>query len=522
MSPRTPSPSLMTVKPATSGDTRETITHHPDHPAPSSSEESQAFQLCDSVSRSLRPPEFDLGRFNLLGEIGRGGMGVVFKAKQKDLDRVVAVKMILASHLASPEQVERFYAEARAAARLRHPHIVGIHEVGEYRGQHYFTMEYIEGRSLAQALRKGPMSPEDSARLVMTVARAVHYLHRQGLVHRDLKPSNILMDHEARPFVSDFGLAKVLEGDGRSSSSGTIVGTPNYMAPEQALGHTAEVGPCSDVYSLGAILYEVMTGQPPHQGDAPYNTLIQVVEGEPDRPRGLNPRIPRALEQVCLKALEKAPADRYVSADALADDLDHLLRGEQVQAARTGPLHRMRRWARREPALVSRLGTMALCASIIQINRLLIGDSAPDSRRVFLVILCWAAACMVFQLALRRGRWTELGRMGWAVVDVAAFTVLVYVTNGIPTSLVSGFFLLVAASGLWFRERNVWLTTLLSMASYGGLAIAYEQSRLESEIEGPYRHVIFATVLAVCGLIVSYQIRRVRALSQYYDHRPLP
>ncbi len=518
MSTHTPPPNSSEFAPP-SGDTRETISHHPDR-AITANASAEGFSLCESVLRPVsKPVEFDLGRFVLLGEIGRGGMGVVYKARQKDLDRIVALKMILSSHLASAEQVERFYAEARAAARLRDPHIVGIHEVGEYRGQHYFSMEYIEGRSLAQALRSGSMAPIDAAKLVMTVARAVHYLHRQGLIHRDLKPSNILLDKEDRPFVSDFGLAKVLEAEGQNSISG-VVGTPNYMAPEQAAGHNDIVGPRSDVYSLGAILYETITGQPPHAGDAPLDTLNQVLNGEPERPRRLNPRIPRALEQVCLKALEREPSDRYASASDLAADLDHFLRGEQVEASRTDLLHRLRRWARREPALVSRLGTMALCGAIIQINGFLTGDLAPDSRRLIVVVLGWAVASIIFQLALRQGRWIDLGRLGWTIVDVAAFTLLVYNTNGIPTSLVSGYFLLVAASGLWFRERMVWLTTILSMASYGGLAIAYEQTR-PADVEGPYRHVIFATVLAVCGLIVSYQIRRVRALSQYYEHRPL-
>ena len=209
----------------------------------------------------------DFGAYELLREIGRGGMGVVYKARQKDLDRPVALKMILASHLASPEHIRRFQSEARAAARLRHSHIVPIHEVGQLAGQHYFTMEYIEGESLAERIARGPVHVQTAVRLLGAVARAVEHLHQQGIVHRDLKPSNILLDGEGEPYVTDFGLAKIFVPGAEMTATGVIAGTPSYMAPEQASGHGVEVGPAADVYSLGAILYELLTGQPPfHAG----------------------------------------------------------------------------------------------------------------------------------------------------------------------------------------------------------------------------------------------------------------
>ncbi|CAN5867978.1 hypothetical protein BH23PLA1_BH23PLA1_42290 [soil metagenome] len=492
----------------------------------SASSDDQGFELVETPVPTPNPPvktrkPFDFGKYELYCELGRGGMGVVYQARQKDLDRVVALKMILSSHLASADQIERFYAEARAAARLRSPHIVGIHEVGEHRGQHYFAMEYIAGQSLGQLLKAGPLDPREAARLLVIVARAVQYLHRQGMIHRDLKPSNILLDEMGQPFVSDFGLARAIGPDDPMSHSETIVGTPNYMAPEQATATNASaVGPTSDVYSLGAILYECLTGQPPCSGPSPMETLVQVLEGEPDRPRRLNPRVPAALERICLKCLEKSPEGRYASAEALASDLEHFLQGEQVEATGLGPWQRLRRWARREPALVSRLGTMAICGAIIQVNRYIIGSPQIASRPSIAVVIAWAMASLMFQWILRHDRWANLGRYAWAATDVGLFTALVVVNDGLHTSLVAGYFLLVSASGLWFRERLVWLTTGLSVVAYGVLAITAGLPHTNQD--SPYRHIIFASVLAVCGLIVSYQVRRVRALSNYYEHRPLP
>ncbi len=472
---------------------------------------------------SERPrPHRDFGRYRLLEEIGRGGMGVVYKARQHGLDRLVAIKMILASHMASADQVERFYAEARAAARVQHPHIVVIHEVGQIQGQHYFAMEYMAGASLTTLLKAGPLDPVVAARHVLTVANAVEHLHAQGIVHRDLKPSNILLDEAGQPAVTDFGLAKMLAGEGGKTLSGAIVGTPSYMAPEQAAGRGDEVGICSDVYSLGAILYELLTGRPPFVEENPMETLVQVLEGEPPRPRRLRPDLPRALESICLKCLEKAPDDRYPSAAALAQDLGRFLTGDTVEARHEGAWHRLRRWSRREPALASRLGTMALCGAIIEANDRLLAPTLRETPRLSIaVVLGWALASMVFQAMMRKERWADLGRYAWAWADIVLFTVLVLINDGLKSSQVAGYFLLVSASGLWFRERLVWFTTFMAVAAYGVLVLI-ETWRLQDVPESPYRHVVFATVLAVSGLIITYQVKRVRALSHYYEHRPLP
>jgi serine/threonine-protein kinase len=250
------------------------------------------------------------GDYELESEIARGGMGVVYKARQVTLNRVVAVKMILAGQLADERSVKRFHAEAEAAANLKHPNIVAIHEVGQHDGQHYFSMDYIEGRSLAERAAGKPVGAIQAATLVKTIANAIHYAHQRGVLHRDLKLSNVLVDGGGEPHVTDFGLAKTTDSQRDFTRTGDIMGTPNYMPPEQASGRRDLIGPHSDVYALGAILYELLTGLPPFHSDNPLDVLLKVIEEEPARPRAQNPEIPPDLETICLKCLEKPPQRR--------------------------------------------------------------------------------------------------------------------------------------------------------------------------------------------------------------------
>ncbi len=288
-------------------------------------------QRTQPVVAGAAPPR-QFGDYELLGEIARGGMGVVYRAKQVNLDRVVALKMILAGRLATTDDVERFRTEAEAAGRLQHPNVVAVFEVGEIDGQHYFSMEYIEGESLSQKLARGALPGRVAAKYVHTIARAVHYAHRQGILHRDLKPSNILIDADDEPHITDFGLAKRMGTDSGMTRSGAIMGTPSYMAPEQAQGRARAVTPTADVYSIGAILYELLTGRPPFKAESPLDTVVQVLENEPVPPTLLNPKIDKDLETICIKCLQKDPQARYASADELADDLHRFLEGEPISA----------------------------------------------------------------------------------------------------------------------------------------------------------------------------------------------
>jgi serine/threonine-protein kinase len=294
-----------------------------------------------------------LGDFRLLREVGRGGMGIVYEAEQMSLNRRVALKVIRAGEWASPEEVQRFRNEAETVALLDHPHIVPVYEVGEQDGQVYFSMKLIVGGGLAEHLGAFTGVPRTAAQLVAQVARAVHHAHQRGVLHRDLKPANILLDAEGRPHVTDFGLARRLETDSSLSQSGTIVGTPGYVPPEQTSGKKGAVTTVADVYGLGAVLYALLTGRPPFRADNVLDTLVQVREKEPESPSRLNPKVDRDLETICLKCLDKDPTRRYGSARELAEDLDRWLKGEPIQARPLGWAARLWRWCRRNPVVAS-------------------------------------------------------------------------------------------------------------------------------------------------------------------------
>jgi serine/threonine protein kinase len=298
------------------------------------------------------------GDYELLEEIARGGMGVVYKARQVSLNRPVALKMILAGQLASEADVQRFRTEAEAAANLDHPNIVPIYEVGEHEGQQYYSMKLIQGGSLNEKISDMQLEPRTVAGALAKVARAVQFAHERGILHRDLKPANILLDARGEPYVTDFGLAKRVvspgcqPGDNAVTQSGAIVGTPSYMAPEQARAEKL-VTTAVDVYALGAILYECLTGQPPFRAATPMDTLLQVMEAEPVPPTAVNPKADRDLSAIALKCLDKQAARRYPSAVALAEDLDRWLAGEAITARRAGFFSRRMRWLEQHPTYFS-------------------------------------------------------------------------------------------------------------------------------------------------------------------------
>jgi WD40 repeat protein/predicted Ser/Thr protein kinase len=297
------------------------------------------------------------GEYELVEEIARGGMGVVYRARQLSLKRVVALKTIAPERMTQPKAAERFQLEAEAAAKLDHPNIVPIYEIGEHEGQHYYTMKLVDGRSLARELCGRPLPPRRATEWVAAIARALHYAHQRGVLHRDIKPGNILIDADDQPHLLDFGLAKLLEADSTLTQTEAVMGSPAYMAPEQASGRAKQLTVAADIYSLGAVLYEALTGRPPFCGETVLETMRCVVEQEP-RPIALHSAVDRDLETVCLKCLEKEPGRRYASAAALADDLDRWSRHEPTQARPTTAWQRTVKWTRRKPAIAALSGAV--------------------------------------------------------------------------------------------------------------------------------------------------------------------
>jgi serine/threonine-protein kinase len=314
----------------------------------------------DAETSPSRQTGADLPRirgYDVEALLGRGGMGVVYKARHRRLNRPVALKMLLAGAHAGPRERARFQREAEAVASLHHANIVAVYDVGDHDGCPYFTMELLEGGSLAQALAGTPQPAQKAAALLIALAEAVQAAHRAGIVHRDLKPANILLAADATPKVADFGLARPFEGEPSLTLSGARIGTPSYMAPEQVSGKVGTIGPAADIYALGALLYEMLTGRPPFRGETAAETERQVIHDEPIPPSRLNPKVPRDLETICLKCLEKEPQRRYASAAALADDLRGFGEGRPIQARPVGRAERSWRWCRRNPTAAALLVT---------------------------------------------------------------------------------------------------------------------------------------------------------------------
>ena len=513
------------------------------HDAPTAAAVGRGGPLRDSSLAAS--PSFDsVGDYEVLEEIARGGMGVVYKARQRGLNRLVALKMILSGQMATADERERFLREAELAANLDHPNIVPIIEVAEFQGCPYFSMKLIEGDSLAHQIKAMKRSgarhdPHTAAHVMATIARAVHFAHEHGFLHCDLKPSNILMDREGRPHVTDFGLAKRTSEDSAVSVSGAILGTPSYMAPEQASGSRKGLSPATDVYGLGAIFYELLTGGPPLRADTVMETVIAVLERDPIPPRELRPEIPKELETICLKCLEKSPQDRYASAVDLADELDRYLQGEVIDTTTLVP--RLRRWNRREPELVARLGGLFLVALIAQFNYYFMSVRPDfwDHYTIQGVLALWAVSAVIFQSMLRRGWHADQVRVLWSAADIALLTVELKLFEQlttaelagdsivrVETTLLVGYPLLIAASGLWWRVKLVWITTALAMAAYVWLyidaALDWRAGRFSWNPSPDLQHPnIFLAALLLTGYVVARQVNRILLLSQYYERRPM-
>ncbi|MBX3437809.1 MAG: serine/threonine protein kinase, partial [Planctomycetaceae bacterium] len=457
----------------------------------------------------------EFGRYELLEEIGRGGMGIVYRARQRALGSIVALKLVRWSRFASPDELRRFASEARAAAGLRHPNIVAVHDVGECFGQHYLAMDFVESGSLADRLAEGALDPREAAELLVTIARAVEYLHQHKIVHRDLKPANILLDRQGIPYVTDFGLAKIFEGDGTETASGTIIGTPRYMAPEQAAGKCSDVSPRSDIYSLGAILYEMLTGRPPFVAENPLDTLLLVLEAAPEPLRKWSSRVPRDLEAVCLRCLEKDPQDRFTSAAELVQQLEHFIKEEPVQLPPSSFVQRIQRWARREPALTSRLGVLSAAILIVQAYYQFGGhDDLTQHLEVMGLLMLWGVASVVFQRLSNHAEWEHFVPYGWAVADAACYTAVLMLADGPLGPVLIGYPVLIAGAGLWAEVKLVWFMTAVTTASYSVLAV------VRHEAGTPWHYpLIFALALVGTGSIVAYQVKRLRSLTRYFERQ---
>lgn len=457
----------------------------------------------------------DLGGYVLLEQIGRGGMGIVYKARQKRLDRLAAVKVILAGQAATQRDMELFLAEARTAARLRHPNIVGVYEAGQRYGWHYIAMEFVEGASLAERVADGPLQVREAVEMMACIARAVACLHAEGIVHCDLKPANILIDSEGNPYVTDFGLARILEGQPSVLPEGAIAGSPNYMSPEQVSGQVRQTGFASDVYSLGSILYHVLTGRTTFQADSLVVLMYQVAQHDPVPPRRIRREIPVALEAICLKCLEKKAANRYASASAFARDLESFLSGEPLEAQRLGLWQRFARWGLREPALSGRLIAMAALGGIEMLFYYVL--HVTDVRfhlAVTGLVPLWALACYGLQRLGLHEEGRRVARLMWGIADTAFLTAILASTQTLVCSpAVACYPLLVGLSGLWYRASLVWLCTALAMGSYSLLWIQAHVYRPDAA--GTYdRHLVSLACLAILGFVVARLVHRIQVLSR--------
>ena len=462
----------------------------------------------DPVIEAPTVPGAAFGDYELIEELGRGGMGLVYKARQTSLDRTVALKMILPGSMPSAADLARFRTEAESAARLDHPAIVPIYEVGQHEGQPFFTMKYVAGTTLARRLAEGPMPAREAAGLLAPICRAVHFAHQRGVLHRDLKPSNILIDKEGRPHVSDFGLAKRVETPGDLTLSGAVLGTPSYMAPEQAAGTRGKLGWETDVYSLGTMLYQMLTGRPPFQAATPVDTLLMVMEQEPLPPRLLNPRADRELEMIALKCLQKPVELRYATAAGLADDLDAYLADEPT-VARSGQFGQIMARAFREThhaAVLENWGllwmwhSLALFITCFLTNLLQwLGTTSPFPYLALWTVGLGTWAMIFWGLRRRAGPVTFVERQIAHVWAASMFSIaLLFVVEmilGLPVLSLSP--VLALSSGMIFLVKAGMLTGQFYIQSAALFATAIVMAVLQ-RYEIPIGITLFGIVSAGC------------------------
>jgi serine/threonine protein kinase len=469
----------------------------------------------ESRWRSLRLP-VEIGDYRLEEEIGRGGMGVVFRARQISLNRTVAVKMILRGRLASTTDISRFLSEARATAKLEHPNIVPVYEAGDIEGRAFFSMKLIDGPTLSEQVNGQPLRQREAAKLVAKIARAIGYAHQQGVLHRDLKPSNILMSLDGTPLVTDFGLAKHADSPMDATRSGALLGTPAYMSPEQASGRTHLVGPASDIYSLGCVLYFALTGRNPFLADTPMDLVMQVIEQDPIAPRALRPRLDRDLEMITIRCLQKPIDLRYETAEALAEDLEAYLADEKVNAS-SGRFNQVIARMFREThhaGVLENWGNLWIWHSMVLLVAGLLtwtlSSNGFSERWIYgavwtLGLGAWAA--VFWKIRRRIGPVTFIERQvahvwGASMVAIAmlfpieAILKLPVLTFSPLLGVISAMVFVIKASmfhGVFYLQATALLATAIAMA-----------------LLPQYGHLIFGIISALCFFIPGYKYARIR------------
>lgn len=461
---------------------------------------------------SLRDANFPVrfGDYSLLGEIGRGGMGIVFKAEHRRLNRVVALKVMRSGELSNDEELARFRVEAESSASIEHPNIVSIYEVGEAKGLTYYTMAFVDGENLSKLIRRQALGFKESARIVARIADAVEAAHRIGVIHRDLKPSNILVDRAGDPYLIDFGLAKGTRTNQNLTSTGQILGTPAYMAPEQA--RCESLTPATDIYSLGAVLYELAAGQAPFSGPTPVDILLQVLNLDPPLPRKVNPKVPRELAVIISRAMDKNPDRRYPSARALEEDLRRFLLGEPIEQPQPSWIERVNLWWRREPVLVSHLSAILAVLVIVLITQQLSERVSENAPWVITFLMVWASGSYLFQQLAVTDRYQTAAYWGWAAFDVVVYTTLIFIAEPPRGLLLIGYPMMITASGLLYRVRFVVFVTAMCITGFTVLLATVNDSLTEQ----PEFCVIYTSGLVVLALCLISMIRRVRGLADYF------
>ncbi len=440
-----------------------------------------------------------LGQYELLEVLGQGGMGVVYRAVQYAGNNAIR-------------------EETRFAAQLEHPNIVRVYDVGQIEGLDFFSMQLIDGTDLSSVVKSQRLTYIKIAETLIPVAKAISFAHSKGIVHRDLKPSNILLDTQLKPYVADFGLAKSTSGNSDLTQTGQILGTAGYMAPEQAAGEYKKIGSSADIYGLGGLLYFCLTGQAPFVAENVLDALVQVLESEPVPPRTLNKQIPRSLELICMRCLEKKPEDRYANAKEVAEDLERFLHGLPTHAKAPTVIDRLRRFGRRSPVIASHLGALGLALIIGQLKFAMSADQKLGYHiQVSSVTLAWIAVSVLFGLFASSKKLETMVATFWLCADAVFLTVLISMMSSPtfpPGPMLIGYPMLVVGGGMFFRARMVVLVTIVSLLSYIALLV------LNPYLLGnAFQHATFLVILGCIGICCLHQVRRFRRLSIYVEAR---